>query len=775
MKTISNILKINLLLVLCVLYSVSALSQSSDFFVQHIQDDVPRTGANNTSFTPVSSLNNAVSLANNNRKTHAGRSDLNPANLNGDDMAGARSLTAVGTLTYYREGASINTDMRFNTSIWEYIGPVGGCNEMIVRGRYVVNLNGTTNSVTQALSGVLNANKCIPFITGIMNNDSSSGADSGTALAYLENATTLRVQKGTTSNNVSVYITVVEFTGSNWTVLHGDSGNTSGDSGTMTLRSGSDGTGTATSVSSWNEAMIFSHFRGDTSTSGTNQAISDLWPISDPGSNNQSVDWNFDGAHDSGGTNRHFVHVLNNPYLSVTRFQDTNNSDSNTNINIASAGLSNFNEALIIGSSVSSGGGTAYGRGWRNYYLNSITQAAHWAHRSGNSMAHEIQIIDLSGLTSQDINVVDSSSNAINDGSGNSPSVINDTEYGNVEIATSLAKTYTIENNGSCDLTISSITSSNAEFVVSSVPVTISGGGSGTFIITYNPSSIGINSATITINSNDPDSTEQIYTFTVQGTGEYCSSNGNNTSEEYIQNVQLNTINNTSGAGTTSTGYSNFTAQSTDLSLNSNYTITITPFWTGTIYDEAYSVWIDYNGDGDFSDAGEQVWTQSATTTTPVLGSFTIPITATLGSTRMRVSMKWNGIPTTCESFTYGEVEDYTVNIIGCITNTWTGTISADWNNTLNWSCGTIPTITTDVLIPTGVTNYPEIYSTDAAGLANNIELETGTSLIVYDNYIQIAGNLLLNGFIDLDGEGQLIQNTGSTLDNASTGYIEID
>ncbi|MEZ4849339.1 MAG: hypothetical protein R3B93_12130 [Bacteroidia bacterium] len=25
--------------------------------------------------------------------------------------------------------------------------------------------------------------------------------------------------------------------------------------------------------------------------------------------------------------------------------------------------------------------------------------------------------------------------------------------------------------------------------------------------------------------------------------------------------------------------------------------------------------------------------------------------------------MKYNGIPTACESFTYGEVEDYTVNI----------------------------------------------------------------------------------------------------------------
>lgn len=29
----------------------------------------------------------------------------------------------------------------------------------------------------------------------------------------------------------------------------------------------------------------------------------------------------------------------------------------------------------------------------------------------------------------------------------------------------------------------------------------------------------------------------------------------------------------------------------------------------------------------------------------------------------MRVSMKYNGIPTSCEAFSYGQVEDYTVNI----------------------------------------------------------------------------------------------------------------
>lgn len=145
---------------------------------------------------------------------------------------------------------------------------------------------------------------------------------------------------------------------------------------------------------------------------------------------------------------------------------------------------------------------------------------------------------------------------------------------------------------------------------------------------------------------------------------QYCSSNGNSTADEYISRFQLNTIDNSSGVGTTSTGYSNFTAISTDLDLSTNYTFTITPTWTGTIYAEGYSIWIDYNQDGDFSDAGEQVYTRSATTATPITSNFTVPVTATSGNTRLRVSMKYNGIPTQCEVFSYGEVEDYTVNIV---------------------------------------------------------------------------------------------------------------
>jgi hypothetical protein len=170
----------------------------------------------------------------------------------------------------------------------------------------------------------------------------------------------------------------------------------------------------------------------------------------------------------------------------------------------------------------------------------------------------------------------------------------------------------------------------------------------------------------VRVRSKCPDNSTSAYSASVNFTTtdvqiEYCDSNGNSTNDEYISNVELGGINNTSGAG--AGGYSDFTAQSTDLELGSNNTIAITPTWTGTVYAEGYSVWIDYNQDGDFTDSGEQVWTLAATTDTPVNGSFTVPASALEGATTMRVSMKYNAVPTSCESFAYGEVEDYTVNI----------------------------------------------------------------------------------------------------------------
>ena len=141
----------------------------------------------------------------------------------------------------------------------------------------------------------------------------------------------------------------------------------------------------------------------------------------------------------------------------------------------------------------------------------------------------------------------------------------------------------------------------------------------------------------------------------------YCTSTGNSVADELIGRVQFGTIDNVSTGGT---GYTNFTAISTNVQQGSSQTITITPTWTSTVYPEAYAVFIDYNGDLDFSDAGETVYTRAATTATPISGTFTIPLTATAGPTRMRVSMRYNALPTSCLTFDYGQVEDYTVNII---------------------------------------------------------------------------------------------------------------
>ena len=150
-------------------------------------------------------------------------------------------------------------------------------------------------------------------------------------------------------------------------------------------------------------------------------------------------------------------------------------------------------------------------------------------------------------------------------------------------------------------------------------------------------------------------------TTTAVSTVTYCTASANSTADERIGRVQLGTINNPS---TGAAGYEDFTSLSTNLVRGTANTITITPTWTGTVYNEAYRVYIDYNKDGDFTDAGESVYSRARTTATSVSGSFTVPAATALGSTRMRVIMRYNTTPTTpCGTFDFGQVEDYTVNI----------------------------------------------------------------------------------------------------------------
>ncbi|WP_310379485.1 reprolysin-like metallopeptidase [Flavobacterium sp.] len=160
---------------------------------------------------------------------------------------------------------------------------------------------------------------------------------------------------------------------------------------------------------------------------------------------------------------------------------------------------------------------------------------------------------------------------------------------------------------------------------------------------------------------NNSTASNTVNVTTLVNTVSYCTSQGNSTANERIGRVVFGTINNVS---TGTAGYENFTAQSTNMTRSTANTITITPSWSGGTFNEGYAVFIDYNQDGDFTDSGETVFTRSKSKTTPVSGTITIPAAALLGATRMRVSLKYNGTATSCEVFTRGQVEDYTVTIV---------------------------------------------------------------------------------------------------------------
>ncbi|MEO8086717.1 MAG: GEVED domain-containing protein, partial [Bacteroidota bacterium] len=128
---------------------------------------------------------------------------------------------------------------------------------------------------------------------------------------------------------------------------------------------------------------------------------------------------------------------------------------------------------------------------------------------------------------------------------------------------------------------------------------------------------------------------------------------------------------------TTTGGISNFNNSSTSALVNgySNYTgISVSQYQNGTVnwtiacgptgYTYGIGIWIDWNQNGSFADAGEQIYV-SGSYLTGASGSLTVPIGATPGNTRMRVVANYlNTSPTACTGTTYTEAEDYTFNVL---------------------------------------------------------------------------------------------------------------
>ncbi len=150
--------------------------------------------------------------------------------------------------------------------------------------------------------------------------------------------------------------------------------------------------------------------------------------------------------------------------------------------------------------------------------------------------------------------------------------------------------------------------------------------------------------------------------FTTSAAASYCSAKGNSVYYFWIDYFKLGNITRSSGADA---GYYNGTSSQINLTANTSNTVTYSAGYRSTRYTVYWRVWIDYNKDGDFSDAGELIASRSSSGTGNYNSNFVVPSTALNGQTRMRIAMKYGAYPSPCETYSYGEVEDYTVNIAG--------------------------------------------------------------------------------------------------------------
>ncbi|MGG8496241.1 fibronectin type III domain-containing protein [Tenacibaculum sp. TC6] len=159
---------------------------------------------------------------------------------------------------------------------------------------------------------------------------------------------------------------------------------------------------------------------------------------------------------------------------------------------------------------------------------------------------------------------------------------------------------------------------------------------------------------------NESGASNTVNVTTLNNVVSYCTSKGNRVTYEWIDYVSFGGMTNTTSANG---GYGDFTSKVATVTKGTTNQILVSAGFSGSAYTEYFTVWIDYNQNGTF-ESSEQTALGSSNTATNRSANISIPSTALLGQTRMRVSMKYNAAPTACETFADGEVEDYTVNIV---------------------------------------------------------------------------------------------------------------
>ncbi|MFC1499161.1 Ig-like domain-containing protein [Verrucomicrobiota bacterium] len=100
--------------------------------------------------------------------------------------------------------------------IIEYVGAVGGANEMIVRDHAKLSMGTSVSVVTGAVASVSDTNRVVVFITGQSVKQGGDGSYKGVHTAELDSSVRPVFRRAATGKSSRQSYAVVEFTGANW-------------------------------------------------------------------------------------------------------------------------------------------------------------------------------------------------------------------------------------------------------------------------------------------------------------------------------------------------------------------------------------------------------------------------------------------------------------------------------------------------------------------------------------------------------------------------------
>jgi len=243
----------------------------------------------------------------------------------------------------------------------------------------------------------------------------------------------------------------------------------------------------------------------------------------------------------------------------------------------------------------------------------------------------------------------------------------------------------------------------------------------------------------------------------------------------YTSNVTLgNSVNNNTGCDGFYSDFSSLQILTAAPGETINYSVSLENVGAQN-WGSSVNIFIDYNNDADFDDAGEKVVDNIYLSfNNPASGSFTLPAFIAFGSYRIRV-VNSGSTSNPCE-LDYGEVEDYTLLIpepaycIPVISNPCDMWISNVTIGTIN-----ISTVQPTLCTPGGYTDYSSMLSTVAApGQTINFSL-TGQSSLVFQQwqYADIYVDFNNDGDFD-DLDERVAADISLYAGNAYTGSFSI-